>query len=63
MAKTINKDIDLFGTLSQAERAFNKTVSGDLLSAKFGKQVYYYIDRSKTAKIDWPLNYTLVKTK
>lgn len=59
MAKTVNKDIDIFKSLSSAERAFNKETSADLLAAAGS----YFVDRSKTALKEWPKSYTLIKTK
>lgn len=60
MAKTINKDIDIYNSLTAAKKAFDKsTVSCDLLKTSTD----YYIDRSKTALKAWPNLYTLVETK
>jgi hypothetical protein len=59
--KTINKHIDIFLSLENAEKAFNKCESADLLYSKSYSS--YYVDKSKTALKDWPKLYELLKTK
>jgi|694.fasta_scaffold155143_2 hypothetical protein len=62
--KTINDQIDIYSTLNKAQTAFNKSkVPCQLLEAKLGKITSYFIDRSKTAIVDWPNNYTLISEK
>lgn len=61
MAKTSNKDIDIFTSLETANKAFTKTLSGDLLHAESYKA--WYIDRSKTAIKEWSKLYKLLDTK
>lgn len=60
MAKTINKDIDIFGSILTAIKAFEESkVPCHLLKAEDS----WYIDRSKNAIKEWPNLYTLVKEK
>ncbi len=61
MAKTINKDIDIFDSATPAFKAFNKTTSGDLLYSVSYKS--WFVDRSKTAHKEWPKLYTRLKSK
>jgi hypothetical protein len=61
MAKTINKDIDIFNSEEAARKAFKKTTSSQLLYAKGYKS--WYVDKSKTALGEWPTLYTLVDEK
>ena len=52
--KTINKDIDIFDNLNTALRAFSKC-DADLLYSPTYKS--YYVDRSKSAYVNWPQLY------
>jgi hypothetical protein len=61
MAKTINQDIDIFNNEAAARKAFNKTTSSHLLYSKTYKN--WFVDKSKTAILDWPLAYTLIAEK
>lgn len=64
MAKTMNKDIDIFATLRRAMGAFNRSeVPCQLLRAYMGIHKNYYVDKSKTAIKEWPNLYTLIKEK
>ena len=59
--RTINKDIDVFETLAEAEKAFEKIDSGHLLLAEgIG---LYYVDKSKQAVKHWPRHYKIYKEK
>jgi hypothetical protein len=57
--KTINNQITIHNTLQSAERAYNKANSAHLLLA-IG---VYFVDRSKSAIIEWPKKYKLIKEK
>lgn len=66
MAKTVNKDIDIFFSLTSAERAFDKSNLSCQLIRTTNKTPFnydYFIDRSKTAIKEWPNLYTLIKEK
>ncbi|MBS1756624.1 MAG: hypothetical protein JSU03_05050 [Bacteroidetes bacterium] len=59
--KTINSQINIYGSFNKALLAFNKSkLPCQLLVATNG---YYFIDYSKKAIIDWPKNYKLVDEK
>ncbi len=61
MAKTLNKDIDIFNTLRAAQKAFDASkVPCQLLHSTYND---YFIDRSKTAIHEWPQLYKLIKDK
>lgn len=62
MAKTINKDIDIFTNEKSARNAFNKETKPChlLLSKRYNS---YFIDRSKTALKEWPNLYELIDEK
>jgi len=61
MAKTVNSNIDIFTSLKSAERAFIKSdVPCQLLKSTYGA---YFLDRSKTAIVDWPKQYVLISEK
>jgi hypothetical protein len=60
MAKTINKEIDIFTNYVKAKKAFdNSPVPCDFLSANGD----YFIDRSKTAIKEWPALYKKIDEK
>lgn len=61
MAKTVNKDIEIFTSEAAARKAFNKTTSSQLLYSKSYKS--WYVDKSKTALGEWPTLYTLLDEK
>lgn len=62
--KTINPNIDIFNDIEKAKKAFEKSkVPCQLLEAKTGIFVSYFIDRSKQAIIDWSNRYVLLAEK
>ncbi len=66
MAKTINPEIDIFQTLQQAERAYDKLSVGSLLYSPSTK--CYFVDKRtitdpESAFYNWPKQYTVARAK
>ena len=64
MAKTVNPDMDIFDTLAQAQRKFDKEPAPvALIQAREG----FFIDRKGTGPDSaieaWPKRYTLIDEK
>lgn len=63
MAKTINKDINIYKSETVARQAFNNSkVPCQLLKSTF-LGTDYFIDRSKTAVKEWPNHYRVLAEK
>jgi hypothetical protein len=58
--KTINKNIDLFTNEKEALDSYNKRETPCQLLYSKG---YWFIDTTKTAKIQWPRKYKLIAEK
>jgi len=65
MAKTINKDVDIFTTLKAAQKSFDKTQAPVALLKSYNGD--YFVDRKGTGKesaiVAWPKLYTLLDEK
>ena len=62
MARTINRQIDIFETLKSAQSAFDKCkVPCMLIEAPSYKS--WFVDKSKQAIIDWPDKYVKINEK
>jgi hypothetical protein len=59
--RTMNEAIDVFKTLEDAEKAFDKIESGHLLLAEGVK--LFYVDKNKQAVKHWPRHYKIYKEK
>lgn len=61
--KTRNTNVDVYKSLAQAEKAFNKSIVPCAILKAFGS---YYIDRGtgeNSAINAWPKHYVLIKQK
>lgn len=62
--KTINPNIEIFNTLAQAQRYFDKCDKPcHLLKSHFGKAETFFVDKAKEALEAWPNHYTLIAEK
>jgi hypothetical protein len=62
--KTINENIQIFTNLSKAQNYFEKCDSPcHLLEALSLGRATWFVDKSKTAIIDWPRHYILLNEK
>lgn len=62
--KTINTNIQIFNTVEQAKRFFNKVDRPcHLLKARVGRAEVYFVDMAKEALEAWPTKYELLNEK
>ena len=62
--KTINENIQIFTSLSKAQNYFKKcSCPCHLLEAFSLGRATWFVDKSKTAIIDWPTHYMLLNEK
>jgi hypothetical protein len=62
--KTINENIQIFNSLNKAQKYFNQCATPCHLLESFslGRAVWF-VDKSKSAIIDWPKHYILLNEK